>query len=115
MAGAQAYILEIVKGKTSLGLRVSAAFYTQTRQAMEPGWVNDKHIRYQVRVTLKYLVSRLPQDVDMEALQKVLDKFGWNTLPLRQLGRAARIMGTEKTIKVGGILALTSPYKARPQ
>ena len=90
MAGAQANILGIVKGKTSLGLRVPADLYTQTRQAVEPGWVNDKHIRYQVRVTLKFLVSPLPQDLDREALQKILDNFGWNPLPLKQLGRAAR-------------------------
>ena len=86
MAGAQANILGIVKGKTSLGLRVLADFYTQTRQAVEPGWVNDKHIRYQVKVVHKFLVEPLPQDVDREALQKVLDKFGWNALPLKPQG-----------------------------
>ena len=82
-------VLGVVRGKTNLGLRVLADHYTATRQAVEPGWENSMKIRFHVRVTHRFVVSPLSVEVDREALQKILDAFAWNALPLRPRGRNA--------------------------
>ena len=68
-------------------------------------------IRYQVRVSSRYILSPLPPQVDREALQVILDAFSWNALPLSSKGRDAWIVGADppppaETLMVAGSLVL---------
>ena len=111
LARSLADVVGLVLGRSNLGLRVLADHYTATRQAVEPGWVNTMKIRYQVRVSSRYILSPLPAEVDREALQVILDAFSWNALPLRPKGRDAWIVGADQpppaeTLMVAGSLVL---------
>ena len=116
LARSLADVVGVVRGRNNLGLRVLADHYTSTRQFVEPGWENTMKIRYQVRVSSKYVLSPLAAEVDREALQKILDAFSWSALPLRPRGRDAWIVGADQpppaeTIMVAGTLVLIVPLK----
>ena len=57
VARSLADVVGVVRGRNNLGLRVLADHYTSIRQSVEPGWENTMKIRYQVRVSCKYVLS----------------------------------------------------------
>ena len=111
-------VVGLVKGRSNLGLRVASASYTEVRQAIEPDWSNDMGIRYQVKVTRRFILAPVSQVTDKKALQAVLDAFAWNSLPMRQLGPNAWLIGAEQDppsemISINGEWALITPQSSK--
>ena len=116
MTQTHANIMGVVKGRGNLGLRVAVQSYTSVRQSIEPTWSNDKKIRYNVKVLMKFVMAPVPVATDKGALQAVLDEFCWLAVPLRQMGANSWLIGAEKeppheTITIAGELALISVYQ----
>ena len=115
LARANSNCFGIVKGRNNLGLRVPAGDYATVRKAVEPDWSNVHQIRYQVKVSKRFVLSPVPASSDRHSLQLVLDAFTWDALPIRQLGVCSWLVGADSeppadTISISGQLVIISAY-----
>ena len=68
LAQTQPNVLEVVKGRGNLGLRVDVDSYISVRQLLDPTWSNDKKLRYSVRVIKKFIMAPVPAATDKGSL-----------------------------------------------
>ena len=111
VANANSGIWGIVRGRNCLGWRVPVADYAAMRSVLEPGWLCNDHLRYDVPVHCRFVASPMPENFDRESVQKVLNSFGWEAMPIRQLSAKAWLLGASaapprETLLVQGSVVL---------
>ena len=104
----------LVRGKTSLGLRVKAEHYSSVRVRLEPQWKPANEL-VNVAVEKRWMMTPIPQEMDRSAMQELLQQMGWRATPLKQVSGVTWTIGSgnsdpppNDTVYVGGSLALIS-------
>ena len=102
----------LVRGKTTLGLRVQAEQYSSVRSRVEPTWRPDSDL-VNIVVEKRWLITPVPQATDRSTLLALFEKLGWRAVPLRQINGSTWVVGSSKdsnppsdTFSLGGQLVL---------
>ena len=113
----------LVRGRNSLGIRVTAKEYSSIRQKLEPSWTASG-IKTDIPIMAKWSIAPIPPSMDKLSLQKILDQMSWEATPLRQVNHNTWLIGSSSsdapptdTVEVNGNLVLITPAqpsKANP-
>ena len=85
-------LLGIVRGRSTLGVRVRASEYGLVRKMIDPSWSSDG-VLTDIVVSRRWKLAPLPPQADKRFIQDVLTKLGWKAVPLKQISAQAWIIG----------------------
>ena len=109
----------IVRGRSSLGLRMRAVDYGSVRKKLDPGW-SAQGMLTDIVITKKWSIGPVPRQVDKQSLQDALLKLGWRATPLRQIAAETWLVGANEqdgppadTVQLGGKLVLIQEQQPR--
>ncbi|CAE7352301.1 unnamed protein product, partial [Symbiodinium microadriaticum] len=86
----------LVRGRNSLGIRVTAKEYSSIRQKLEPSWTASG-IKTDIPIMAKWSIAPIPPSMDKLSLQKILDQMSWEATPLRQVNHNTWLIGSSSS------------------
>ena len=111
----------IVRGRSSLGLRMRAADYGTIKKKLDANW-NPNGMLTDIVIARKWSIGPVPRQVDKQCLQDALLKLGWRATPLRQIAAETWLLGAGEndippadTIELAGRLVLIQEQHQRRQ
>ena len=107
----------LVRGKTSLGIRVRAENYSSVRTRLEPQWKAQSDL-VNIAIEKRWTMTPVPHELDRGAVQDLLQSMGWRATPIKKLNGNTWMIGSGKndnpasdTVFVGSCLALVSELR----
>ena len=111
----------IVRGRSSLGLRMRAADYGAIRKKLDPSW-SPNGMLTDIVINKKWSIGPVPRQVDKQCLQDALLQLGWRATPLRQVAAETWLIGANEqnlppadTIELAGRLVLIQEQQTKKQ